>query len=372
MNAIRESVDEYLEYHREVRSENTTRDNTTVLHAWAKELTASGCTCVEDIDTGKLQSWFYRKTKTVKVSTAAGYLFAVGHFLRWRIQQANPDALPPFRTAVDKVKVPRHTKAVRRVFLPLRDAERLIDSCVDPELRFALYAAIHAGFRYGEIIMSRPEWFDVEHRLIHIQSSATWQPKSGKDRPIPMSSEFATFLEGYDMSGPFMIAPWKTRAVKHRYRFDFRHRFQRLTMQTGINCTMHDLRRTFCSLKVMAGVPIFVVAKWAGHRVDVCEEHYAHLLPNDGRINMGLERKTEAPEIAAPDLPAHRQLTWEEMHELVWRLPMSRAARTLGITDTGLRKACVRMEVPLPPQGYWATPPDRREKFMARAERSHH
>jgi hypothetical protein len=64
-----------------------------------------------------------------------------------------------------------------------------------------------------------------------------------------------------------------------------------------------------------------------------------------------------------PELPAHRQLTWEELHALVWSMPMTRAGRSLGITDTGLRKMCARLKVPIPKQGYWQVSPDRREKF---------
>jgi hypothetical protein len=55
----------------------------------------------------------------------------------------------------------------------------------------------------------------------------------------------------------------------------------------------------------------------------------------------------------------------------VWSMPMSRACRTLGITDTGLRKMCHRLKVPVPKQGYWQVPPDRRAGFLERANRSH-
>jgi integrase len=218
--------------------------------------------------------------------------------------------------AAEKVKIPRHTKSVRRNFRPLPDVQRLIDHCVDEELRFALYCMIHAGFRRGEVIMARPEWFDTENHLIHIRQDNNWAPKSGKDRTIPMTNEFHEFQEIYGRRGPFMIAPDKLRAVRHRYRFDFRRRFELLTMQLGITCTMHDLRRTFCSLKVSAGVSIYKVSKWAGHRVDVCEEHYGFLIPSDDEIERGLERRTRAPEVSEPEAPAHRQLTWEELHAL--------------------------------------------------------
>ena len=83
--------------------------------------------------------------------------------------------------------------------------------------------------------------------------------------------------------------PGKLRAAQWRYRFDFKRRYERLIMQTGVNATFHDLRRTFCSLKVSAGVSIYKVSKWCGHRVDVCEEHYGFLTPTDNEIERGLE-----------------------------------------------------------------------------------
>jgi integrase len=87
-----------------------------------------------------------------------------------------------------------------------------------------------------------------------------------------------------------MIQPSKLKAVRHRYRFDFIKRFERLIREQGIVCSYHDLRRTFASLKVSAGVSLFKVASWCGHRTSVCEESYAHLVPMDDQIDVGLER----------------------------------------------------------------------------------
>jgi hypothetical protein len=247
----------------------------------------------------------------------------------------------------------------------LRDAERLIDGCVDEELRFALFCAIHAGFRFSECVAAKPGWFDLDNKLIHIKIDDDYQTKSGKGRTIPMSDEFKAFLEIYGMRSPFMIRPEKLRAERNRYRFDFSRRFERLTMQLGIECCFHDLRRTFASLKVSAGVSIYKVAKWSGHRIDVAETHYGFLIPSDSEVERGIERRTPAPEPIAPELPPHKQLTWEELKDLVWSKPLTRAARDVGLSDQGLRKMCVRLRVPIPPQGYWLVSPKRRREFLA-------
>ena len=43
-----------------------------------------------------------------------------------------------------------------------------------------------------------------------------------------------------------------------------------------------------------------------------------------------------------------------KLYEQVWREPVSTVAKRYGVTDTALAKACRRLNVPLPPRGYWA------------------
>ncbi len=204
--------------------------------------------------------------------------------------------------------------------------------------------------------MARPEWFDLDNKLIHIQVSEDWAPKNGKGRTIPMSDEFHSFLEIYGLRSPYMIAPEKEFSARSRYRYDISRRFDRLTMQCQVNCTFHDLRRTF-ALKVSAGVSLYKMAKWPGHGMQVCEAIIIHLVPADDEIEIGVERNDAGAGVTCRRERPHRELTWEELHKLVWSMPMTRAARQVGITDNGLRKWCTRSQVPLPPQGYWNVPP---------------
>ncbi|MDZ5698662.1 hypothetical protein [Chelativorans sp. M5D2P16] len=47
-------------------------------------------------------------------------------------------------------------------------------------------------------------------------------------------------------------------------------------------------------------------------------------------------------------------MTREELYTLVWQTPMSRLAKRFGLSDVGLRKICVKHDIPTPPLGYWA------------------
>lgn len=53
-----------------------------------------------------------------------------------------------------------------------------------------------------------------------------------------------------------------------------------------------------------------------------------------------------------PTLPA--TLTRAELHALVWQNPMMHLAEHFGLSGNGLAKICTRMEIPVPPRGYWA------------------
>lgn len=114
---IHKEVVRYLDDKAELRSPNWTRDGGHVLRASAAEMMVEhNCSCVQEIDTGKLQRWFYAKARTVKVATAAAYIFHVQHFLKWCHQERR---IVLFNAAM-KVKISKHTKAVRRNFLSLK------------------------------------------------------------------------------------------------------------------------------------------------------------------------------------------------------------------------------------------------------------
>jgi hypothetical protein len=46
-------------------------------------------------------------------------------------------------------------------------------------------------------------------------------------------------------------------------------------------------------------------------------------------------------------------MTRQELYDLVWSKPMRDAAAAIPMSDVGLKKACVRLNVPVPAQGYW-------------------
>jgi len=48
------------------------------------------------------------------------------------------------------------------------------------------------------------------------------------------------------------------------------------------------------------------------------------------------------------------ELSRQALYDLVWATPVKTLAQQFNISDVGLRKACQRSHIPLPPAGYWA------------------
>lgn len=49
-----------------------------------------------------------------------------------------------------------------------------------------------------------------------------------------------------------------------------------------------------------------------------------------------------------------KESTRQQLYDLVWSTPMTKLAKTLVMSDVGLRKICVKHDIPTPPLGYWA------------------
>jgi hypothetical protein len=168
---IHVEIERYIEFYRPQRSEIHSSGNCGVLFQWASQMVIEhNCVCVQQITVEGLQGWFDQKCQMVKVVTAAAYLLQIQHFLDWCMKERN---LLLFNAA-RKVRVPKYNKNVRRRFLSLPDLQRLLDNCEDSELKFAIYAMGHAGMRYSECDEARPEWFDMERKLIQVQASDSW------------------------------------------------------------------------------------------------------------------------------------------------------------------------------------------------------
>jgi integrase len=137
--------------------------------------------------------------------------------------------------------------------------------------------ALNTGLRQGEIF--NLDWLDVD--LVGAQLTVRGAgAKSGQTRHVPLNSEAVAVLTAWRASAtPGYVFPG--RADGENGRLDnitkaWLHAVKAAKLETF---RFHDLRHTFASKLVMAGVDLNTVRELLGHATLKMTLRYAHLAP---------------------------------------------------------------------------------------------
>jgi integrase len=180
-----------------------------------------------------------------------------------------------FRKALDnpvKHQRPLRVNNRRLRYLSLEEMERLLAGA-DDVLRPILIAALHTGFRRSELFGLT--WQDVDFKRGVIRVLHT---KNGERRELPMTDTLRDTLQHLPRRlNSDQVFPGKTG----HGLVDIRKRFHRTLREAGIEgFVFHDLRHTFASHLVMAGVDLMTVKEFLGHKDIKMTLRYAHLAPD--------------------------------------------------------------------------------------------
>src|SRR5208283_1726113 len=196
----------------------------------------------------------------------------------------------------DVLRKVRKAKALKGVVNRLRylsqdECRTLIDKC-ESHLKPIVSMALNTGMRKGEILGLKWDNVDLKHGFILLDKT-----KNGERREIPIDKTLrATFTAiarrldlPYVFFNPDTDLPYG----------DIKNAFNRAVRKAGIkDFHFHDLRHTFASHLVMAGVDITTVSKLLGHKSLTMTLRYSHLAPNhlQNAVNMlnitGEEKRT--------------------------------------------------------------------------------
>src|SRR5208283_3932254 len=177
----------------------------------------------------------------------------------------------------DVLRKVRKAKALKGVVNRLRylsqdECRTLIDKC-ESHLKPIVSMALNTGMRKGEILSLKWDNVDLKHGFILLDRT-----KNDERREIPINNTLRDVLQGltrrldipyvfYDQSNgkPFgdIKKSFKT-ALKNAKIYDFH---------------FHDLRHTFSSQMIMAGVDITTVSRLQGHKSLKMTLRYSHLSP---------------------------------------------------------------------------------------------
>jgi integrase len=190
--------------------------------------------------------------------------------------------------AIFALRPPRHEEREPR-FLAWDEVERLASFCA--EGRLVAFAAL-TGLRQGELFALRRSDLDLSTRVVRVERGArrgsATKTKSGRKRAVHLTvvaAELAAEQLVAREGGPLeLLFPSPAGAMWRKDNFMarvFRPAVRRAELD---GLTFHDLRHTYASLMVAAGVTPHVIAEQLGHRdARLVLQRYGHLYPGASR-----------------------------------------------------------------------------------------
>ena len=216
-----------------------------------------------------IEEWQTEKMAVNKPASVNRYLSTLKHMFTKAVEweMVEEEVLKKVR----KVKLLQaNNKRLR--YLSKEDCQALINSC-SPHLKPIVITALNTGMRREEILSL--EWerhVDLKHGFILLDVT-----KNGERREVPINQTLRETLQGLvrGISSPYVFMDETGKRFK-----DVKRSFHSACRRAGIrDFRFHDLRHTFASHLVMAGIDLTTVSRLLGHKSLTMTLRYAHLAP---------------------------------------------------------------------------------------------
>ncbi len=175
---------------------------------------------------------------------------------------------------VKKVKLLKENNKRLR-YLNKEESERLVNTCAK-HLKPIVITALNTGMRKGEILNLKWENVDLNQGIIYLLDT-----KNGEKREIPINRKLKEVLNGIkpNPKGPYVFCK-KNGQNYGEVKLAFANAMAACKIE---NFRFHDLRHTFASHLVMAGIDLNTVRELLGHKSLTMTLRYAHLSPEHKR-----------------------------------------------------------------------------------------
>ena len=256
---------EYLEIHAKPNKRSYSRDQTIIKHLdeffedkYLHEITAV------DIEKYKL----YR-LRQVSKSTVNRELACLKHIFKkaneWGKTDQNPsEKIRRFKTVPPRIR-----------YLETEEIEALCNACPS-YLKPIILTAVNTGMRKAKLLNLEWKDLDFHNKLIYLSNT-----KGAEKREIPMNNlVYTTLLSTRKKPNSRYVFCHKNGRP---YR-DVRASLDKAARKARIErVRFHDLRHTFASQLVMAGIDLKTIQELLGHKTIEMTLRYAHLSPDHKR-----------------------------------------------------------------------------------------
>jgi integrase len=197
---------------------------------------------------------------------------------------------PRLKNPIDGVR-PRKLPAHDIRFLNPEQIKAQLDAIKEePVLHAAVAVLIYAGLRREEALWLTRDDVDRKAGLLRIRAKTIddqfWQPKTGRNRAVPIGTALAAVLDKFKSPGP---RPWLLPSPEGA-RWDpdnFSHKLADENAKAKLPWTCLDFRHTFGSMLAQRGVSLYKISAMMGNSPEICRRHYAALIPDQfvGDVN---------------------------------------------------------------------------------------
>ncbi len=216
------------------------------------------------------------RVRRVKPATVNREMTLLKHMLskavEWKLLSTNP-----FR-GIRSLNVPTRMERI----LELHEETRLLAACGGIRswhLRPVIVLALNTGMRRGELLSLEWEQIDLMRRRIRILNAKT----TSSERSVPMNSTVYGLLCDLAQKRTSKLVFPSKRRDGNRF-LDLKKGFMKAVTLAGLpKIRFHDLRHTFATRLVQAGVDIITVQHLLGHARISMTARYAHS-PDQARV----------------------------------------------------------------------------------------
>ena len=242
---------------------------------------------LEDISTCQIADFIASQvcSRGLAPKTANRYREILHRLFSWAMRQRGvkmPGNQNP-ASEVDRYK--ERAPEIRFLTIPQID-EQLNSLEEHSQIRDMVATLIYAGLRREELLWLQHDDIDLKagaFGMIRVRAKTvegeSWQPKTKRNRAVPISSALRNILDDY-ASRPNK-GRWFFPSPKG-FRYDpdnFSSDLKRLQNEMGLKWTCLDFRHTFGSQLAQKGESLYKISTLMGNSPEICRRHYAALLP---------------------------------------------------------------------------------------------
>lgn len=187
------------------------------------------------------------------------------YVLRYALNEGAIRRIPVIRNPDPEVEIGKYVNP--------NDLNKLLGGCThDEDLTLQIWMAYSMGMRMGEICHLRTAFVDKDLGEIRLPP---WYLKTRRtvNRIIPVSDVVQNLLVKRSPQGVYLFP---SPMIFGASIVDNKNAWKRLKKRTGVQCRFHDLRHSFVTNCVMAGIHVLTIRQVAGVSPQVMKR-YSHV-----------------------------------------------------------------------------------------------